>query len=369
MFKVYLSKSNNSTKSTIDKTRLLLDSIEGVKVVEYLGGTYSSKPLTESDFIVMVLPKNYAYGSLDSKVVGRGQYLQIKEFTETHPLRNILCVHERFSNYCYRIKEVNPMITVEESWNVYAEVILDNEEIILSEELSDIIEKNKKKTMKNSTTNSLKNRMLSQFMPVLADDLGISMDGNICIFKGEDAISINAQGELINYPKEMAMKCGLYLINKPLKDVNIGDIVKVNGSYGKVLGINLEKKDIRVLTYTGTKSTKVSAKDGLFNTNSVQVVLNVFGDSVQGMNPMMMMLLMDKEEGNNSFSSMLPFLMMSQQQNGQQNMFGSMNPMMLMMLMGKEDLDPMMLMMMGGFGNPMMQQQLPSTQQPNTQNK
>lgn len=369
MFKVYLSKSNKSNKSTIDKTRLLLDQIPEVKVVEYLGGAYNSDPLVESDFMVMVLPRYYKRGVLDEEIVGRGQYLQIKEFTETHPLKNILCVHEEFNCSCYRIKEVNTMVKIKESWNEYAEVILDDEEVILSEELSNIIEKSKRKIMKNSTANSLKNRMLSQFMPVLADDLGISMDGNICVFKGDDAISINAQGELVNYPKEMAMKCGLYLINKPLKDVTIGDIVKVNGSYGKVLNINLEKKDIRVLTYTGTKSTKVSAKDGLFNTNNVQVVLNVFGDSIQGMNPMMMMLMMDKEEGNTSFSSMLPFLMMSQQQTGQQNMFGGINPMMLMMLIGKEDLDPMMLMMMSGFGNPMMQQQVPNTQQLNTQSK
>lgn len=349
---IYLSKSNTANVEDIVSTRALLDSIEGVKVVEFLGGTYSSKPLLDSDFMVVVLPVDFPKDSADCGIVGRGQYLQIKEFGESNGLSKVLCTHGDFDG-CYKIAEVNAMSTPN-SWQDYAEVVLDHKKLNLKEEIQKLTNN---KNMKNLTTNSLKNRMLSQFMPVLADDLGISMDGNICVFRGEDAISINAQGELVNYPKEMSMKCGLYLINKPLKDVKVGDIVKVNGSYGKVLSINLDKKDLRILTYTGTKSTKVSAKDGLFNTNNVQVVLNIFGDSIQGMNPMMMMLLMDKEEGNDSFSSMLPFLMMQQQQgNMQQNMFGGMNPMMLMMLMGKSDIDPMMLMMMGGFGNPLVQQ-------------
>lgn len=438
MINVYLSKSNNSPTILVDGVRYLLDKCSNVRVLEWTGvGPYNSDDIRKSDYMVMVLPRNFC----DEPLIGRGQYLQIKEFVNTKSIDNIYCTFID-SDFVGKLNSM-PCVTGGSDWNNYARLDLSKSVFNLTQEMTK--QTNKPKTtkssknyiikidnleqlrevykllvqqgisgdcdmetpvlqpsmmhiennyinsfgevedydlkefdgvpficykdfiklhlnnnsknnnsMKNSTTSALKTRLMSQFMPVLAEDLGISMDGNICIFKGDDAISINTNGELTNYPSEMAMKCGLYLINKPVKDVNVGDIVKINGSYGKVLKLGKTPNDIKVLTFTGTKSTKVTAKDGLFNTNNVQVVLNVFGDSIQGMNPMLMMLMMDKEGENDSMSSMLPFLMMSQQQGCQQNMFGGMNPMMLMMLTGKGDIDPMMLMMMsGGFGNMM----------------
>lgn len=349
---IYLSKSNNADPILYKAVKYALNQ-DGWMVHEYSSSkSQNSESLKNAFALVAVLPRGYIVESVTKwgNVIGRGQYLQIEEFLESHDFTSVICIGDLDSNpYTLTSNDCTDLLLESHDWNNYCRLFTKESQNNLFEIIENLIPKNNTK-MNTTTNNSLKNRIMSQFMPQIADDLGISMDGNICIFKGDDAIAINSNNELINYPKEMAIKCGLYLINKPLRDVKAGDIIKVNGTYSKVLEVKPDLKQFRGLTYTGYKTTKVTATDGLLNMNNVQVVLNVFGDSISGMNPLMMMMLMDKEEDNSSMSKLLPFMMMSQQQGGQ-NMFGNMNPMMLMMLMGKDDIDPMMLMMMGGgFG-------------------
>lgn len=176
MVNIYLSKSNQAFIEEINDTRFLLDSLNNVKVLEFLGGAYSSSDLITSDYMVMVLPS--------PEFIGRGQYTQIKEFIEYHSLNEIYCV---INHHVYKLKSFK-IKSKTYDYNEFANIEIDE----LYPNLSDLalefsskrINKTKNK-MKRSTSSSLKERMFSQFMPVLADDLGITMDGNICVFNDD----------------------------------------------------------------------------------------------------------------------------------------------------------------------------------------
>lgn len=200
---------------------------------------------------------------------------------------------------------------------------------------------------KKSMFNSFIEKYKSQFIPKKEESLKLSMDGNICVPIGSEYVGINSENELISYPAEMCMDMPVYIISKPYAQVQVGDIVKLNNSFLKVLRKN-DNGTLQCLSFSGYSSNRREIKDFMLGQALVRVVVNMFsGMTTGGFNPMMLAL------ANNEDMDMKDLMMIQMMQgNG-----GSFNPMMLMMMDKGGDnsmLETMMMMQMMGGQNPMM---------------
>nr|DAI06417.1 MAG TPA: hypothetical protein [Crassvirales sp.] len=217
------------------------------------------------------------------------------------------------------------------------------------------------KMEKKSVFSSFIEKYKSQFIPEKEESLKLSMDGNICVPIGSEYVGINADNELISYPTEMCMDVPVYIISKPFNQVQVGDIVKLNNSFLKVLRKN-DNGTLQCLSFSGYSSNRREIKDFMLGQALVRVVVNMFsGMTTNGFNPMMLAL------ANNENMDMKDLMMMQMMQgNG-----AGFNPMMLMMMMMDKGGDSsmfetMMMMQMMGGQNPMMGFMNPAT---NTEKK
>ena len=212
---------------------------------------------------------------------------------------------------------------------------------------------------KKSVFSSFIEKYKSQFIPEKEESLKLSMDGNICVPIGSEYVGINADNELISYPTEMCMDVPVYIISKLFNQVQVGDIVKLNNSFLKVLRKN-DNGTLQCLSFSGYSSNRREIKDFMLGQALVRVVVNMFsGMTTNGFNPMMLAL------ANNENMDMKDLMMMQMMQgNG-----AGFNPMMLMMMDKGGDnsmFETMMMMQMMGGQNPMMGFMNPAT---NTEKK
>lgn len=203
---------------------------------------------------------------------------------------------------------------------------------------------NKTKTMKNSIK-GLSDRIKEMFMPTEAEGVRIATDGNICVETNTGYVAIDENNNLTSYPEELTIDLPVYVISKPKEQLAVGDVIALDRSYAKIVGLDKKTGKISAIGYTGAGKTIHTVKDFLFNQTMVRVVISLAGNIGGQINPMMLML-MSKDKSN-----LLPLMMMSQNQGTV-----GMNPMMLMLMAG-EDIstkDLMVMSMMGGqnpFGN------------------
>lgn len=177
------------------------------------------------------------------------------------------------------------------------------------------------KMEKKSVFSSFIEKYKSQFIPEKEESLKLSMDGNICVPIGSEYVGINADNELISYPTEMCMDVPVYIISKPFNQVQVGDIVKLNNSFLKVLRKN-DNGTLQCLSFSGYSSNRREIKDFMLGQALVRVVVNIFsGMTTNGFNPMMLMMM---NKGGDS--SMFETMMMMQMMGGQNPMMGLMNP-------------------------------------------
>lgn len=191
----------------------------------------------------------------------------------------------------------------------------------------------------------------AQFIPEKDESLKLSMDGKVCALVGDEYVGIDENNELISYPAEMCLDFPIYLIAKPYSQVEVGDIIKINRSYVKVLKKN-PNKSLSCLTFSGYTQNKKEVKDFILGQAFVKTVVNMFGNmKAGGFNPMMLALA-------NGEMNAKDLLIMQMFQGGVTTQANQMNPMLMMALIDKgEDssmLEAMMMMqMMGGqFPNP-----------------
>lgn len=146
------------------------------------------------------------------------------------------------------------------------------------------------KMEKKSVFSSFIEKYKSQFIPEKEESLKLSMDGNICVPIGSEYVSINADNELISYPTEMCMDVPVYIISKPFNQVQVGDIVKLNNSFLKVLRKN-DNGTLQCLSFSGYSSNRREIKDFMLGQALVRVVVNMFsGMTTNEFNPMMLAL-------------------------------------------------------------------------------
>ena len=205
---------------------------------------------------------------------------------------------------------------------------------------------NSNKMEKKSMFSSFIEKYKSQFIPEKDNTLKVSMDGNICVLTGDEYVSIDKDNNLISYPKEMCMDMPVYLLAKPYSQVQIGDIVKINYTYAKVLKKNANGS-LSCLSFSGYTQNKKEIKDFMLGQSFIKVVVNMFSNiQVNGFNPMILAMA----DGN---MDMKDLMMMQMMQNGNA---GQMNPMLMMAMMDKDGdnsmLETMLMMqMMGGQMN------------------
>lgn len=187
-------------------------------------------------------------------------------------------------------------------------------------------ENSKEKKMKNNSIKGLSARIKEMYMPVEAEGIRVSINGDIAVSTANGYVAINANNELVSYPEEMTLDFPVYTIAKPKEQLAVGDIIQAGNSYAKVTRIEGDK--ICATSYTGTGKVIHTIKDFLFNTTNVRVVVSLAGMTGNQINPMMLMAL--SSEGGDK-ESLLPLLMMTQAGGNV-----GMNPMMTALLMGGE---------------------------------
>lgn len=98
-------------------------------------------------------------------------------------------------------------------------------------------------------------------------------------------VGIDNDNNLISYPEEMCISVPVYLVNKSYAQVKIGDVVKVNNSYSKVVKKNTNGS-LSCLSYSGYMQNKKEIKDFMLGQSFIKVVINMFSNiQVNGVNP------------------------------------------------------------------------------------
>lgn len=198
-----------------------------------------------------------------------------------------------------------------------------------------------KKVMKNSMFDGIIEKFKSQYVPEIDNNIMISMDGNLCVKAGDEAVSVSKDScEIVSYPVEMCFDIPGLLISKPVNMIVPGDIVKFKETYYKVLEVN-PNGTIKVISFsTGTISSKKTIKDFVTGSNLVKVIINFMNginpglNMQQGMNPVMMAMMF--QEGKDSDDMLKNMIMLSMMNpNSGMNAFtgGMMNPVMMVMMM------------------------------------
>jgi hypothetical protein len=222
--------------------------------------------------------------------------------------------------------------------------------------------KNNKPMKSNKMMSNFMDKFKSQFLPVVDESLTISMNGQVCVPMNGEYVAIDANGELVSYPKEFTMDMPVYLISKDVEAAQVGDVVRTgNSSYSKVVeierGADGKVSTIKSISYSGTNRTVKPIKDFMLGQKTLKVVVNLFNGFQGGqINPMFMMLA-DKD--NSEGQDMLMMLIAMQSMNpSNKGIMNEINPMMLMMFMdgnesGGDMFKTMMMMqfMQGGMGN------------------
>ena len=207
----------------------------------------------------------------------------------------------------------------------------------------------------NNMFNGIVDKYKSQFIPEKEEGVRMSLSGLICVPIGDEYIGMDNEGNLTSFPVEMTIDIPVYSILKLNSDVKVGDIIKTNKSYSKVIGKN--EDGLKILSFSGYTHNKKEVKDFLMNQATTRVLINMFNfDDSNGFNPIFFAMA----SGDNlDINSLMMLSMTPQGKNLFKNAGGSFNPAMLMMLdknnQGGSMMETMcMIQMMGGnnvFGN------------------
>lgn len=188
------------------------------------------------------------------------------------------------------LKEYYPTrINGKEVKNIYKpEVNMEKKDIIAGPNTG-------KKIGSKDMFNGLMSKVTSQYMPIVEEDVKVSLEGTICVpVTGGEYVSITdykdnegkTQYKLTKYDPSMTMDVvPVYSIEKDIDKIVIGDIVKSGKSYAKVIGKSAD--GLKTISFTGTKSTKVAPVDFLLGRPTMRVLVNYFNIDNSGFNPLL----------------------------------------------------------------------------------
>lgn len=133
--KVYLAKSNKANPDVVVRVRQTLSNYN-LEIVEFKGGTYSHKPLLESDQMVIVPAEVDACE--DYTTIGKGLYEQIEAFSRKslHNSDNIIVIVNEDCDTAmidsYDVMDVDDYVN-------YADLYLSEDNCSLKEVLDDVV--------------------------------------------------------------------------------------------------------------------------------------------------------------------------------------------------------------------------------------
>ena len=212
----------------------------------------------------------------------------------------------------------------------------------------------------NKMMSTVLEKFKNLYMPEIAENLKISMNGQVCVPVDGDYVSIDANGELVSFPENFTIDMPVYVISRSIDQINVNDIVARGKNYFKVTEIVKNEdgtvKDLKTIAYSGFNHTVKPVKDFMLGQKTIKVVINLFnGFNGNGIDPMMLALLKDDEGEGNDFLMML-IAMQAMNPNSGNGLLTTMNPMMLLALSGNGDGNNMfqammMMQMMQGMNN------------------
>lgn len=225
------------------------------------------------------------------------------------------------------------------------------------------VEITQKSTDNNSTNDMTTNNMFSgivdkyksQFIPQKEENVKMSLTGLVCVPVDNGYVGIDKDNNLISFPIEMTVDIPVYSISKSNASINVGDIIRNNKNFAKVIDKNPDGS-LKTLSFSGYTHNKKEVKDFIIGQSTTRVLINMFNfDDSTGFNP----IFFAAANGDNvDVKSLLMLSMTPQGKNLFSNTGGSFNPMMLMMLdkdkqNGSSNLmETMMIMSMMQGNNP-----------------
>jgi hypothetical protein len=133
--KVYLAKSNRANPNLVSKVRQALSKFN-VQIVEYTGGSYSSKQMLECEQLVVVPDL-----SDEDFIIGKGLYNQITEFRRNKGLEYVMVLCHDSDDLL--VGDISSMEVIDEDdYIAYGELTFDYETEKLVDIFNDIYDLN-----------------------------------------------------------------------------------------------------------------------------------------------------------------------------------------------------------------------------------
>mgnify|MGYP001559832300 CR=1 FL=1 len=184
-----------------------------------------------------------------------------------------------------------------------------------------------KKTMIN--TNTMRDSFFKDVKNIALD----FQSGKLGVITKDGVVVATEDGVSVNPITEMSFTIPAYAMRVAIADLKAGDIIISSGD--PVFFVEGSKVGYMTMTTNGIMQEVGSVSNLFFGKNTVMAVKNMFGDSSNGMNPMMMAMMFsdDNKSGDGfDFKKMMLMQMMMGGANGDAgNMMA--NPMMAMMFM------------------------------------
>lgn len=191
-------------------------------------------------------------------------------------------------------------------------------------------------------------RMKSQFIPTIASDAKIAMDGSIVVKtntpNGKEWVSKDA----VVYPEDMLLDFPVYVLNVKRDQISVGDIIRLTATtFGEVVSTGAT---IKAVTFGGDNRNVKEFKDFLMGEATISKVVNPFTNVFNNggdINSILPILMIGESEEGNDFAEMLA-LQSVMGQNGNMGLLN--NPIMLIALSKKDGnsslIENLMLMQM-----------------------
>lgn len=332
MMVVEIINSDSTIRNGFNLKNIIIDTINGFSVEDITDQRSIKAPLYKVGDKVLI-KKHFDpgyYPELCKEALGRMEKTYggtIQEIVKVIPNDEIT----EQEPFIYRLKDVSYLVWYSSMFaskvpNVkYTKSIINKE--ITTEESTNQDTKGDKMEKKSIFAGFIE-KYKAQFIPEKDESLKLSMDGKVCALIGNEYVGIDENNELISYPAEMCLDFPIYLIAKPYSQVEVGDIIKINRSYVKVLKKN-PNRSLSCLTFSGYTQNKKEVKDFILGQAFVKTVVNMFGNmKVGGFNPMMLALA-------NGEMNAKDLLLMQMFQGGATTQANQMNPMLMMALIDK----------------------------------
>ena len=250
---------------------------------------------------------------------------------------------------------LSTIVSIKRSWENFPHPVKDNREPVFKMTFS------KKETKDTKKGDNMFNKIFKNVEMGKATDVVFSVNGPAFKTAEGTYISKNKKDEGYTEVDGLtfdSMDSFCYMIPVSKKDVVVGDYVRHNGSWVRVIEV-LENGSLRVDKIFAQERVEIIPTKNIFGfdfyVKLVSLTEDLFGASANEANPFgnMLPFLLLSEDGSKDFDKFLPFILMGNDSFGGENMKNLLPLMLLSGDKGGKMNDLLPLMLMGGnlFGN------------------